>query len=520
MNEKVLRNQRNKVKPEFQKQIKYFLDGLFRNKTTPFFDRGKMSLPDIADFIENEEAQFTAFKFIEEARHIWETQFPGKKMPISQLPEQTEPKPGDTQAPVSKDISATTTISTVSTLEPGHVLATTIPSAKASDQPPPRFHLPNCTVGKRYNEKIEGTATNGKPVRVVDIIIDAALGLKFEKETQIVSGEPTIAGEFSLTLRWTYQGANEEIGGICLLISNPDPRSLWKVVEPEQELPYHKFHHDKKMIRSHGFTIAAASRRGRSHEHSGSFRDDDFFIEDNSENGWSVLLVADGAGSAKSSRQGSLLAVRTAGAHMVSHLDGEFGNNIASLLNSWESAQKEIGEKFHYFFHETASLAVKSIEQEAESKNAPPKDYATTLLAAAVRREGAQTFLATFWMGDGAIAAYGPRGKVRLMGTPDGGEFAGQTRFLDRNALSDQDFKKRVRIGKLPDISAILLMTDGVSDPYFETDNGLADPAKWDALWDEIYPLLNDAAPDARLLEWLHFFKPGHHDDRTIALLW
>jgi hypothetical protein len=123
-------------------------------------------------------------------------------------------------------------------------------------------------------------------------------------------------------------------------------------------------------------------------------------------------------------------------------------------------------------------------------------------------------------MGDGAIAAYGPRGKIRLMGTPDGGEFAGQTRFLDGNVLKDQDFGNRVKIGKWQDISAVLLMTDGVSDPYFETDNGLADPARWDVLWDEIQPLLNDTAPDAKLLDWLHFFKPGHHDDRTIALLW
>ena len=106
------------------------------------------------------------------------------------------------------------------------------------------------------------------------------------------------------------------------------------------------------------------------------------------------------------------------------------------------------------------------------------------------------------------------------MGTPDGGEFAGQTRFLDRNALADQGFGKRVRVGRLQNVSSVILMTDGVSDPYFETDNGLADPAKWDVLWDEIQPQLGDPAPEQRLVEWLHFFKQGHHDDRTVALLW
>lgn len=236
---------------------------------------------------------------------------------------------------------------------------------------------------------------------------------------------------------------------------------------------------------------------------------------------------------------------------MRSNLSGEFGDKMTVMLTNWDSdaaAQKAIYAQFYSLFQETASLAIKAIEQEAQAQNAPAKDYATTLLAAAVRREGAQTFLATFWMGDGAIAAYGPRGKVRLMGTPDGGEYAGQTRFLDRNALQDKDFGKRISIGRLQDISAVLLMTDGVSDPRFETDNGLADATKWDALWDEIKPKLDDPgtvlslqeslqksdeklweslqnrlnehAPEIELLAWLHFWEPGHHDDRTIAVLW
>ena len=62
-------------------------------------------------------------------------------------------------------------------------------------------------------------------------------------------------------------------------------------------------------------------------------------------------------------------------------------------------------------------------------------------------------------------------------------------------------------------------MTDGVSDPYFETDNGLSDPAKWKKLWDEIAPKLEEPEPEKALTDWLHFFNPGHHDDRTIALL-
>ena len=75
-------------------------------------------------------------------------------------------------------------------------------------------------------------------------------------------------------------------------------------------------------------------------------------------------------------------------------------------------------------------------------------------------------------------------------------------------------------------------MTDGVSDPMFETDRNLNDYAKWE----EFYARLrggfpddgiegvdlsddNEAAKD-QLLRWLDFWSPGNHDDRTIAILY
>lgn len=407
-------------------------------------------------------------------------------------------------------------------LTPGQV-PTTPAKPVAIPESTPTFHLPNCKVGTAYSAKIEGSDKTGRPVVIADLRFPDGFGLAFDRVTQMVTGQPLMDGEFDLDLQWSFLELPGKVSGTCRLTSNPDPKSLWKVIEPADDLPYRKQHLDQKLLKGKGFCIAAASRRGRSHEHGGSFRDDDFFISDDPANGWSVMIVADGAGSAKSSREGSRIAVETAGKHLAESLAAEFGSMISGHLASWESdasSQLAIGTEFHYFFHKMAGNAIQAIEQEAQAKNAQVKEYSTTLLAAVVKKEGHNTFLATFWMGDGAIAAYGPSGTVKLMGTPDGGEFAGQTRFLDRNALTDQGFGKRVRVGRLQNVSSVILMTDGVSDPYFETDNGLADPAKWDVLWGEIQPQLNDASPEQRLVEWLHFFKQGHHDDRTIALLW
>jgi hypothetical protein len=85
---------------------------------------------------------------------------------------------------------------------------------------------------------------------------------------------------------------------------------------------YPKSHLDAAGLVRGDIRIAAASRRGRSHEHAGSFRDDDFYINHCQETGWSVMLVADGAGSAVNSREGSRIAVKTAGDYLFNQLSG------------------------------------------------------------------------------------------------------------------------------------------------------------------------------------------------------
>ena len=84
----------------------------------------------------------------------------------------------------------------------------------------------------------------------------------------------------------------------------------------------------------------------------------------------------------------------------------------------------------------------------------------------------------------------------------------------------------------VPDFTALFLMTDGVSDPMFETDKNLNDFAKWEEFYntlkkgfpeDEIAGVnLSDDNEESKneLLKWLDFWSPGNHDDRTIAILY
>ena len=66
-------------------------------------------------------------------------------------------------------------------------------------------------------------------------------------------------------------------------------------------------------------------------------------------------------------------------------------------------------------------------------------------------------------------------------------------------------------------------MTDGITDPKFETDANLLKVEKWNELWQDLSKEVdfsdNNKASADQLLGWLDFWSQGNHDDRTIAIL-
>ncbi|HED2256177.1 TPA: protein phosphatase 2C domain-containing protein [Citrobacter freundii] len=388
---------------------------------------------------------------------------------------------------------------------------------------PPRakITIPNARAGERFSSPVAIVLDEGQQATVRDVVFPRNIGLSFDKDQELLTGTPTESGDIELSVIWSC-ASHDECETKQLFIVNPDPRSLWKVVEPPADAPYPKSHLDAAGLVRGDIRIAAASRRGRSHEHAGSFRDDDFYINHCQETGWSVMLVADGAGSAVNSREGSRIAVKTAGDYLFNQLSGVKGIHLKQHITAWEGSDQQatINAMLHHF-KQAATLAVNSIQNEAICAEQPVKSYSTTLLATVALRTDNELFAAAFWLGDGAIGAYSPSGKVRILGNPDSGEYAGQTRFLDQSIIAAPSFSGRISVGKWNDVSHLILMTDGVSDPLFETDNGLRSDEKWTRLVDELNPVLIDAsiAPE-RLGDWLNFFSTGNHDDRTIAVLW
>lgn len=422
-----------------------------------------------------------------------------KNIPPPVVPEKTDLKPGQIPA------------------EPASI------SAKTIEPLPPvaKINIANARAGAPFHSEIDISLDNGEIANVQGVAFAKEIGVSFDPITSALKGTPLESGDIEMTVTWRLSNGQTYSDKVIFIV-NPDPRSLWKIIEPPADDKYFKENIDHKLLYEPDIRIAAASRRGRSHEHVGSFRDDDFSISHCPDTGWSVMLVADGAGSAKNSRQGSRIVAETVGQYLTKYFGGDRGGELRELVNRWEPTdQQNIGAAFRHQFHQASTMAINNIKNESIAAEETVKSYSTTLLVAVTYRSGDDLFAASFWMGDGAIAAYGPAGKVRVLGTPDSGEYAGQTRFLDADAVQDQEFSKRVSIGKWKNISHLILMTDGVSDPFFETDNGLLRAEKWDALVSELSPVLNNTNKTSeQLAEWLNFFIPGNHDDRTIVVYW
>lgn len=364
------------------------------------------------------------------------------------------------------------------------------------------------------------------------------VGLQFFKDEAAnaftIKGTPTIAGDFDIKMKCYYRGwipGKNILERVFHIAVNPDPRSLWENIPTSSEIEYYKPDSESFLLSvENEKNVVVASQRGRSHAHEGKARDDDFKIE-YTDSKWYITAVADGAGSAKYSRKGSQIACETVINHCKEALkDSTMFEEFIKFYNDDAenpTNRKYVGDNLWNIVGNAAFKAHRAIKDEATLKGAQLKDYATTLLLTICKKFEFGWFIASFWVGDGAICIYDKSShRINLMGTPDGGEYAGQTRFLTMPEIfSDTaSLYGRLKFAIVEDFTSLFLMSDGVSDPMFETDANLNKVEMWDKLWENLNHEIdfsnNNEQINEKLLSWLDFWSSGNHDDRTIAILY
>jgi serine/threonine protein phosphatase PrpC len=418
---------------------------------------------------------------------------------------------------------------TVATLEP---VAPKLPTSSAVTTGGSPISLPNGKAGEPYSFQFTPDVADLSACTSIRVLGPDGLGLTFNQETQTLAGQPAQAGEYEMKLSYRpAESKPDEPTHVRTLrwYVNPDPRSLWTEHEPPADMPARKAHAAHLVIAEGPKTLVAASNRGRSHAKDAKFREDDFRCYYQPESNSYVLAVADGAGSASMSREGSRLACETATEHLLAQLKGESGIKISQLARELEAstipeARKALQDELYKLLGNAALLAARTITQAAETAGQVARDYATTLLLAVCQPTASGWLVGAFWIGDGGLGLYQHQTGIKLLGEPDGGEYSGQTRFLTmKDTFEASTLYGRVRFELVPDFDALVLMTDGISDALFQTDANLAKADKWADLLESINaaaPLQRDNADlGPQLAQWLNFWVKGEYDDRTLAIL-
>jgi hypothetical protein len=212
------------------------------------------------------------------------------------------------------------------------------------------------------------------------------------------------------------------------------------------------------------------------------------------------VAVADGAGSAVLSRLGSRVAVAAAMRELTAPMPSEA--RLPQLLAA------------------AAVAASEALEVTAAEHGVPLADLSTTLLLT-VLSPGSQPTVACLQIGDGVIACRNGAAIQPLAGI-DRGEYAGQTLFVSPTRVQQAELAARTKLHNLPAAQWLLVATDGVTDPYWETETTLHDPSSWEPIEAAISSAMtadDDDSAELCLAQWLDAFTPGHHDDRTLVLL-
>ena len=258
------------------------------------------------------------------------------------------------------------------------------------------------------------------------------------------------------------------------------------------------------MSRKHRWRVAVASAAGSSHIREGIPNQDavDSRLVEIGGGQVVVVAVADGAGSAPCSDEGSQVAVKAAVASIV---DGLNRRPAAASSKHLATSQVRIAIK----------KAKNAVVRHGKKHRVPTRDLACTLIVAVA----SERLMAAAQVGDGAVVAFNiDNGTARTLCAAHGGEHANETTFITSRTRPHRIASVGHASGS--DYNALALITDGLQNLALKMPEREAFLGFWN-------PILKDLAqtgePEA-VPERLHSFISSERvqsrtsDDVTIAI--
>jgi serine/threonine protein phosphatase PrpC len=396
----------------------------------------------------------------------------------------------------------------------------------------------NATVGKPYETKFDFDVFKWKDI--TDFYFEGLenTGLVYDEKTKQLTGTPTQSGDFKILFKFRVEGQTAESPfneKTIVLIINPDPKSLWKNIESDKTDPYWKEDNETVFAPLGKHHILASSKRGRSHATVGSFREDHFAFA-NLEDGWCIIVVSDGAGSAKMSRKGSAIACTGVIDYFSLPNNVEAMKEFDALLQQYNSSDDDDASKkmnaFVYNHLGKAAFTVhKQLEGFAISEKASLKDLGSTLIFTLFKKYDIGYAFLSFGVGDCPIALLNKDiTGVTMMNWLDVGEYGGGTRFITMPEIfKSEKFASRFGFKLVEDFSYLVMMSDGIYDPKFVVEANLTNIKKWQEFLADLGGKNEDgvrvelSTGNDQIIQqfdqWMDFWSPGNHDDRTLAIV-
>ena len=411
--------------------------------------------------------------------------------------------------------------------------------------------IPNANVKKEYNFTFDLSKYPSiviKEIKNIDLV-----GLQFDAEKSCIHGIPTQANTIEIEIVFfnkNDENLQEDIKTIPFIV-NADPKDLWLNKPSPKDSRFPK--EDNVTFKSEFLDkkIVIASKRGRSHAHEGSFRDDDFLMK-NLQDNWAIVAVADGAGSARFARAGSRFATD----FIVNSFENEnLLNELTKAVEVYFSKEKEANNKsstdsensvtsasagdetiksksfiINSLYHNVKNLHNR-LSQLAAEESAALKDLHTTLIFTLVKKFGFGYVILSFGVGDCPINVLDKENSsVKLLNFLDVGESSGATRFITMPEIFGKpDMAERFKIHCFEDFSKLFLMTDGIYDPKFVVESKLENLETWNNFLRDLngenedkikVDFVEDSDIENQLSAWMDFWSKGNHDDRTLAVIY